>query len=214
MIEMMIAVGISSFLMLIVAVMFSSTSSARALQTSLAGINETGRFAMSMLSRDIRLAGYVDNDFLGGAADDSIMIESDTAANGGDRITVRYAADKDCNYADSVGGLATNVYSIDATDFTLECNGEPLVDDVEQMQIYLGEDTDGDGVANRLMAPDDVGLDIEQVVSLRLNILVRSPLDQRASGAQTYVFDDTSVTATDTRLRREYSITIALRNPI
>jgi hypothetical protein len=180
----------------------------------LAGINETGRFAMSMLGRDIRLAGYVDSDFLGGAADDSITIESDTVANGGDRITVRYSADKDCNYADSVGGLATNVYSIDPTDFTLECNGEPLVDDVEQMQIYLGEDTDGDGVANRLMAPDDVGLDMEQVVSLRLNLLVRSRLDRRASGAQTYVFDDVSVTATDTRLRREYSLTIALRNPI
>lgn len=214
MVEMLIAVGISAFLLLIVAVMFSSTSSLRALQTSLAGINETGRFAISMLSRDLRLAGYVDNNFLDGAGVDSITVVSDTVANGGDNITIRYETDKDCNYADTVGGIAVNVYSIDATNFTLVCNDEPLVDDIEQMQIYLGQDTDGDGVANRMMAPDDAGLNMAQVVSLRLNLLVRSAQDSRASSAQTYVFDDTTVTATDGRLRREYSITVALRNPI
>jgi prepilin-type N-terminal cleavage/methylation domain-containing protein len=214
MIEVMIALTISAFLLLIIMVMFSSTSSSRALQTSLAGINESGRFSISMLGRDLRMAGYIDNDWFAAAGANSISVDHGAAADGGDTLTVRYEAAKDCLYANSAGGVAVNVYSINTTDFTLECNGEAIVDDVEQMQIYLGQDTDGDGVANRMMAPNDVGLNMAQVVSLRVNLLIRSTNDRRASSTQTYVYDDVSVTATDTRIRRQYSLTVSLRNPI
>jgi type IV pilus assembly protein PilW len=214
MVELMIGVTISAFLLLIIMVMFSSTSSSRALQTSLAGINESGRFSISMLGRDLRMAGYVDSDWFTAVGADAITVDHGVAANGGDTLTVRYEAAKDCLYVDSVGGIAVNVYAINTTDFTLECNGEAIVDDVEQMQIYLGQDTTGDGVANRMMAPNDVGLDMAEVVSLRVNLLIRSTSDKRASSVQTYVFDDVSVTATDSRIRRQYSLTVSLRNPI
>jgi type IV pilus assembly protein PilW len=82
------------------------------------------------------------------------------------------------------------------------------------MQIYFGEDTDGDGVANRIMAPDDVALNMDQVVSLRLNLLVRSGNDREAITEQTYFYDDQTFEADDKRLRRQYSMTIAIRNPI
>jgi type IV pilus assembly protein PilW len=212
--ELMISVGISTFLMLIIMTMFSSTSSSRHLQNSLASINESGRFSIDMLSRDLRMAGYINDDWFALAGTDSITVASGAAADGGDTITIRYEADKDCNYADTVGGLAVNVYAVNVDDFTLECNGEPFVDDIEQLQIHLGEDTTGNGVANRLMAPDEVGITMARVVSLRINLLVRSANDMRASSQQTYIYDDASVTATDARLRRQYSLTVSLRNPI
>ena len=213
-IEMMVAVGISSFLLLVIMVMFNSTSRSRMLQTSLSGLNESGRFAISVLGRDLRMAGYRDDDWLAGGLDDALVVVNGAPEDGGDSITIQYEADKDCNYADTVGGIAINSYALNMADFALECNGQPVIDDIEQMQVYFGEDTSGDGVANRMMAPDDVELDMDRVVSLRLNLLVRSGNDRQAMGTQTYFFDDERWEAEDTRLRRQYSITVALRNPI
>ena len=213
-IEMMVAVGISSFLLLVIMVMFNSTSRSRMLQTSLSGLNESGRFAISVLGRDLRMAGYKDDDWLTGGIDNAIVVVNGAPEDGGDSITIQYEAAKDCNYADTVGGMAINAYALNMATFALECNGQPVLDDLEQMQIYFGEDTDGDGVANRMMAPDDAALNMDQVVSLRLNLLVRSGNDQQAMAAQSYFFDDANWEAEDTRLRRQYSITVALRNPI
>jgi len=213
-IEMMISVGIASFLLLVIMVMFNSTSRSRMLQTALSGLNESGRFAIDVLGRDLRMAGYRDDNWLSGAIPNSIVVVNGAPADGGDSITIQYEGLKDCNYADSVGGLVTNAYALNMDGFTLECNGQPVIDDIEQMQIYFGEDTDGDGVANRMMAPDDAALDMNRVVSLRLNLLVRSSNDRQAAGTQTYFFDDLTVVADDSRIRRQYSITVALRNPI
>ena len=213
-VEMMIAVGISAFLLLVVTVMFSSTSRSRMLQTSLSGINESGRFALSVLGRDLRMAGYKDVDWLTGGIDDAIVVVNGAPADGGDSITIRYDAPKDCNYADTVGGLAVNTYALNMATLSLECNGQPVIDDIEQMQIYFGEDTDGDGVANRMLPPDDAALDMDRVVSIRLHLLIRSGNDRETLAAQSYVFDDATWLADDSRLRRQFSITVAFRNPI
>ena len=213
-IEVMVSISIASFLLLVVMVMFSSTSRSRALQTSLSGLNESGRFAINVLGRDLRMAGYKDSDWLTGAVPNAIVVVNGAVADGGDSITIQYEAAKDCNYADTVGGVAINNYALNMDDFALECNGQPVIDDIEQMQIYFGEDTDGDGVANRMMTPDDAALNMNQVVSIRLNLLVRSGNDRQAMGMQEYFFDDATVQAVDSRLRRQYSITVALRNPI
>jgi len=108
----------------------------------------------------------------------------------------------------------TNTYALNMANNTLQCNGQPVVGGIEEMQIYFGEDTDADGVANRMMPPDDAALDMNRVVSIRLNLLVRSDNDRVASGMQTYFFDDAVWQAADNRLRRQYFITVALRNPI
>ena len=213
-IEMMISVGISSFLLLVIMVMFNSTSRSRMLQTSLSGLNESGRFAISVLGRDLRMAGYRDDDWLTGRIDNAIVVVNGAPEVGGDSITIQYEAAKDCNYADTVDGIAINAYALNMATLALECNGQPVIDDIEQMQIYFGEDLDADGVANRMMAPDDAALNMDRVVSLRLNILVRSGNDRQAMAAQTYFFDDANWEAVDNRLRRQYSITVSLRNPI
>ena len=94
---------------------------------------------------------------------------------------------------------------------------EPLVEGVEDMEILYGEDTDApatpDGSANRYVAADTPGLNMTNVVSVRLNLLLRSSEDNLATGTkQTYSFNGNSVTATDYRLRRVFSTTIKVRN--
>ncbi len=85
---------------------------------------------------------------------------------------------------------------------------------VHEMQIYLGEDTDNNGVANRWMSPGTAGLDMTRVVSVRVHLLVRTNANAISSGPQAYYFNNAQQAAVDDgQIRREYSVTVALRNP-
>jgi type IV pilus assembly protein PilW len=99
-------------------------------------------------------------------------------------------------------------------DGVLECNGQPVTGGVQEMQVYFGEDTDNNGVTNRWLSPDTAGLDMTRIVAVRIHLLVRTNGNAIASGPQAYYFDDELQAAVDDgQIRREYSVTIALRNP-
>jgi type IV pilus assembly protein PilW len=87
---------------------------------------------------------------------------------------------------------------------------QELVDNVENMQVLYGEDTNSDGIANRYVNADDVG-DMANVVSVRVSLLLRTD-DNISSSFQTYTYDGASVTATDHRMRRVFNTTIKVRN--
>lgn len=121
-----------------------------------------------------------------------------------------------------VGRLVTNVYYIgtgasgspalfrQSTQPGGAMQAQELADDVENMQVLYGEDTDNDGVANRYVTADNVGM-WNNVVSVRVSLLIRSE-DNIASSAQTYTYDDTETTAADLRVRRIFNTTIKIRN--
>lgn len=93
--------------------------------------------------------------------------------------------------------------------------GNPLelVEGVENMQIFYGEDTDliADMTANYYVTASDV-VDWGNVVSVRISLLVRTLKDNLASKPLQYTYDGTTELAKDRRLRRVYTTTIALRN--
>jgi type IV pilus assembly protein PilW len=212
-IELLVALLITGTLLVGVVTVFSSSSRAGRTQMVIAGLSDSGRFAIDTMARDLRLAGYRDTDWMLGAMSDSIVAVDGVPADGGDTINIRYEAARDCTFAAAPpSGVVTNVYSI--VDDEFRCNGQAIATGVEQMQIYFGEDTDNDGVANRLLAPGSAGLDMTRVVSLRVHLLVRSNSVNAAAGAQNYFFDNAMQAAVgDDQVRREYSITVALRNP-
>ncbi len=77
---------------------------------------------------------------------------------------------------------------------------EELVDNIDDLQIVYGEDTDGSGVANRYVPANSVS-NMLDVVSVRFNLRARSPdanLTQQNTG--------------DKRLRKSFNSTIAIRN--
>lgn len=99
-------------------------------------------------------------------------------------------------------------------------NGTQLIENVDDMQISYGLDTDADGVANQYVAPSTVTSDCttntnslcwRKVTSVRLALLL-STNNGIASRPQTYTFNGTTTTASDTRLRREFLTVVALRN--
>lgn len=78
---------------------------------------------------------------------------------------------------------------------------QELVEGVEDMQILYGEDTTGDGTADRYVQADAAGLDMEAVVSIRVILTLRS--------ADFLSLDDSGA---DRRIRRYFTTTVALRN--
>ena len=86
-----------------------------------------------------------------------------------------------------------------------------LVEGIEDMQILYGEDTSGDGTANYYVPLDEVS-DIDDVISIRVSLLVRSIEDNLVKSTQTISYNGSTVPFSDGHLRKVFTSTIALRN--
>jgi len=87
-----------------------------------------------------------------------------------------------------------------------------LIESIDNMQILYGEDTDTDGSPNYYVPAGTAGLNMDQVISIRISLLVRSIDDNVASEPRDYTYNGATTTPTDRRLRRVFSSTIAVRN--
>jgi type IV pilus assembly protein PilW len=92
---------------------------------------------------------------------------------------------------------------------------EELVEGVEQMQVYYGldNDSDADSLANGYVPADQVN-DWSKVVSVRVTLLLKTIEDNIASRQLKYNYDGNEVQATDRRIRRVFTTTIAIRNKL
>ncbi|TAL43763.1 MAG: pilus assembly protein PilW, partial [Methylovulum sp.] len=93
-------------------------------------------------------------------------------------------------------------------------NPVELVEGIEDMQVLYGEDTDAirDGTANYYVAAGTAGLNMDQVVSVRISLLVRTIDDNLADAPLAYTYNGVTTTPGDRRLRRVFTSTIAVRN--
>jgi type IV pilus assembly protein PilW len=89
---------------------------------------------------------------------------------------------------------------------------QELVEGVEGMHLLYGEDLNNDLSADRYVVSSTTGFNMSNVVSVRLNFLLRTLEANVTLAAQTYAFNGQAVTATDGRLRRTYVSTVNLRN--
>jgi len=90
-----------------------------------------------------------------------------------------------------------------------------LIEGVENMQIFYGEDSDGDNTPNYYVDAGVAGLDMDKVISIRISLLLHSIDDNITSKFIGYKFpfgDSAEVTPTDKRLRKVFTSTIAVRN--
>jgi len=98
-------------------------------------------------------------------------------------------------------------------------DAQELIQDVEDMQITYGEDTNMDALVDRYVAAGGVS-NWDNVISVNINLLLVTPEDNLSptGDPQPYVFNGVNhdgVSAplpTDRRLRRAFSSTVTLRN--
>ncbi len=92
----------------------------------------------------------------------------------------------------------------------------PLMDNVEDFQVELGFDTDGDNIVDNWVF-DDTGFNLRNVLAVKCYLLVRSPREDRfTTDVQRPDIDRTDgityADAPDNVRRRLYSFTVQLRN--
>jgi type IV pilus assembly protein PilW len=90
---------------------------------------------------------------------------------------------------------------------------QELAEGVENLVILYGEDTNGNGTANRYVRANAVS-DMNDVVSIRIQLVIRSMQNNVADVATPYFFNGQTIIPTDKRLRRVYTSTIVLRNRV
>ena len=86
-----------------------------------------------------------------------------------------------------------------------------LVDGIQNMQVLYGEDNDNDSYANYYVPAASVA-NMNNVVSVRITLLVRSYLDNVTTAAQSLPYAGAMFNAPDRRLYQIYTTTIAIRN--
>ncbi len=95
---------------------------------------------------------------------------------------------------------------------------EELVENIEDMDIVYGEDTNNDGAPDNYV-PASAVTNWSQVVNVRVSLLIVSPEVGATNAAQRLFFRDTDgdglpneQVAADSRLRQVFTTTVALRN--
>lgn len=217
-IELMTAMSIGIIVVLGTLMIFDSFSRAVRVQNAVAILADSGRYAIDRIVRDLRMAGYRSEAWIQPALADALVIEN--GSNAPDTVTVRYEGDVDCTGTATVGPdfIVTNQFSV--VNGNLVCNGEVIALGVEDFQILLGEDTNGDGGTNRLVAPGTAGLDPSRISSIRVYLLLATPEERVQRFAQVFPFfqnTDESGQATsydDGRRRLELGAVLAMRNPV
>lgn len=88
-----------------------------------------------------------------------------------------------------------------------------LVENVQDMQIRYGIDSNDDGAADSYITASGLtAATWEQVVSAQINLLLVSPEDGLTPSSQTYTLDGVTTTAADRRLYQVITTTIGIRN--
>jgi type IV pilus assembly protein PilW len=88
---------------------------------------------------------------------------------------------------------------------------EELVEGIYNMELRYGEDSNGDGVANRYVAAADV-TNWTDVASVQVKLYTRSLQDKVVETPVTYTYNGASVT--DRRLLRDFTFTTTIRNRV
>jgi type IV pilus assembly protein PilW len=237
-VEIMVALVISLFLLAGLLQMFIGTRQSSRVQENLSRVQENGRFAIDFVGRNIRLAGYRSRSTIeaGIAFEDkfpgvrAVQGTNDDGLNGSDTITVNFEGEgagqgdiRNCLNAQINNSVTSNnIFSINTNASgrnELRCQSgavtQTILEDVENLQILYGENTDGDvfGVADRYVPANQVGK-WDRVVSLRISLLVLTSDNNLVADTQPYSFNGSPVIPTDRRLRRVFTTTITLRNRV
>lgn len=234
----MIAMTIGLILLLAIGSIFISSNQISRVQENNARVQESGRFALDILGRNIRQAGHAEIPFTGiKVGFTGVPITGTDGASGkADTLTVQYdgaAGDRDCavgvvGVAAVVDTIIQNHFNLDTVNAQFQCKGtigappaapgagavgHPLLENVKDFQVLYGIGTAGDQSVNQYVS---LPVNWNQVIAARVCVLIRS--DQinivPVGGAYLNCKGVFVGVPADRRLRRAFSATFNLRNRV
>ena len=218
-VEILVALVISLFLLAGLLQLFVSTRQSSRIQENLSRVQENGRFAIEYVSRVVRLAGYRSRDtieqeksfreafgvnaFQGGTQDGvefiTVRFEGENAGDGQIRNCLNQIINASSVSSDTLRISGNTLQCQAVTPLGGVAQTQPIVDDVESMQILYGERVD---TMMRYVPAASVS-NWNNVFSVRITLTLRTPENNLA---------DTVQPSGDRRLRRTFTTTVALRN--
>lgn len=242
-VELMIAMTIGLVMLLAVGTVFTSSHQVSRVQEDNARIQESGRFALEIIGRNIKQAGHTEIPFTGfkvGFAGAAITGTDGTLGdpNAADTLIVQYdgaAGDRDCEgsavtaaSAVAAAGIIQNYFNLDAPNAQLQCQGsigaspaapasavagQPLLENIEDFQVLYGIDTTGDQSVDQYVP---LPANLNQVITARVCVLIRSNQINIVPAGGTYLDCNGAAVAVpaDRRLRRAFTGTFNLRNRV
>lgn len=229
-VEMLIAGVLGLVLLAGIGQLFVGSNQTFRFQRQLAVIQDNGRYALWLLKDEIERYGLQL-----GESEGPTMPNPDWWVDGGDDIsdtfTVGYEVeDGSVDCAGSAISIAdgapdfdgdgrpelTNTYSV--VDGELRCEGsggagpQPIIDNVESLQILYGIDTDDDQVPNQFVTADLVP-NASRVVAMRLALLIASEMNTSVPKQdRSFQVADRNLSFDDQIPRRLFSVTVMMRN--
>ena len=201
----------------------------------LQGQNDVAVGAPSTLTSDTISITYFGSGPLG-AADGSSVNCIGQPVDIVTQTTDTFYVAPDPAYRDGNGNAVSALWCATTNSGTVVVTRMPLVHGVDTMQILYGEDTDADRIVNRYVAANTVGLVWDNVVAVRISLLMEGPDTNVASntserndayrvanqyyhftqGYSDFVTDPGAVTVApnDRKTRALYHATIGVRNRI
>ncbi len=234
-IEIMVALVISLFLLAGLLQMFIATRQSSRIQENLSRVQENGRFGIEYINRVVRQAGYRSRtSILNGFGFkqkfgvDRIGGSNNDGANNSDKVIVRFEGEnanqgevRNCLSQVITSAISAPVISIDTLSINngnLQCQAvtpagaaaqtQPVLENAEDMQILYGEKK---GINLAYVSANNVQT-WDNVFSVRISLLLRTADDNLVEAPQPYTINGVTTTPTDRRLRRVFTATIALRN--
>ncbi|TSA40045.1 MAG: prepilin-type N-terminal cleavage/methylation domain-containing protein [Methylococcaceae bacterium] len=219
-IELLIAMLLGAVLITGVVQVFISSKQTNQLLEATARIQENGRFALSFISTDLVNAGFRQCLEEGFALVDAINGIDANRINRSDSLSIAWStaacaassADTPFTsvsyYLDTGSGNQVSLYKKVGSASATE-----LVEDIDNLQFLFGADTDGDGVPNYFVPAGTVGLDMAQVMAVRISVVARSA-QQISARPVSYLLNNQVITPVDRVIRRVFTSTILLRNRV
>jgi type IV pilus assembly protein PilW len=233
--ELLIAVFLSTLLTTAVLQLISASTSAYRLQLNQSQIQESSHFARDVLVSHVGQAGFQAepwNDLPKLSAVTSDAIEN--FSSNGDQIGLQRWSRQNCYGNDNtvLDGNAlpafwlmqvvfqvtathnlamTCRYGADLLQLTTQINNFGLVEDVESMQVLYAEDSDDDGIPDNWVHAQQWQSEQQlRAVKIALLLASKQPLTQPTT-QQFTLLDETIDVAGDGKLRRISSITTSIR---
>lgn len=231
-VELMVALVLGLLVLGMVITAYLGNTQASRFQNGVLRVQENGRFAIDMLSRTMRMAGYDDpasaapvtGHAIKGAATAGAAALTQTGIKANtDIIAVTYEGGtdiRDCqgnNFAQGV--VRTSQYAV-RDDGNLVCltnatgaTVQELAEGIEDMQILYGIDPDEDGVANRYVDVANIGVgNLDNIISLEITLLVNSVVNVLPATDNVCLGCVVFAGSTDQLLRAEFQTIIDIRN--
>ena len=234
-VELLLVLVLSVFLMAGLVQIVSAASSSFRLQENQAEVMENARHLMSTIGAMVRQSGFSPEPWNEEYPRLGLMEETaDQVTSKTDRLVLRYWSDTNCfdnrnPVVDEVGQpeffireslldlnsrsdlTHTCRYGPDDSALVTQINHQGFIQNVESFQLLYGEDTSGDGTVNH-WAKGGQWASADGVLAVRIGFLLRSTDAVVEATPQTYSILDQPYTASaDGRLRQMFVFTTVIR---